>query len=114
MRFAMPLLVAFYRSRARRVRRSGTASRSRSRSDRPAEDAPGSKPDPVETRQTDTVSTIHPALSDFAVDPDEEEIEMTKVFQEGWIQGSGVDLRSSEETHRGTAPHVVSSLSSSV
>jgi hypothetical protein len=74
-----------------------------------AEDAPGSKPDPVETRQTTTdYHEFILALSDFAVDPDEEE--MTKVFQEAGFKEAGVDLRFFGETHRGTAPHVVSSF----
>ena len=74
-----------------------------------AEDAPGSKPDPVETRQTTVdFDEFIVALSEFAVDPDTEE--MTTVFQEAGFKGSGVDTRFYGETHTFTAPHVFSSF----
>jgi hypothetical protein len=74
-----------------------------------AEDAPGSKPDPVERRQT-TVAfrKFIAALSDLAVDPDEKD--MTRVFQEAGFKRAGVDARFFAETHTGTAPHVFSSF----
>lgn len=74
-----------------------------------AEDAPGSKLDPVETRQTTVeFDEFIAALSERAVDPDEEE--MTTVFQEAGFKGAGVDARFFGETHTFTAPHVFSSF----
>jgi hypothetical protein len=74
-----------------------------------AEDAPGSKLDPVETRQTTVdFDEFIAALSERAVDPDEEE--MTTVFQEAGFKGAGVDARFFAETHTFTAPHVFSSF----
>lgn len=74
-----------------------------------AEDAPGTKPDPVETRQTTVdFDEFIAALSERAVDPDEEE--MTTVFQEAGFKGDGVDARFFGETHTFTAPHVFSSF----
>lgn len=74
-----------------------------------AEDAPGSKPDPVETRQTTAdFDEFIAALSERAVDPDKEE--MTTVFQEAGFKGGGMDARFFGETHTFTAPHVFSSF----
>ena len=74
-----------------------------------AEDAPGSKPDPVETRQTTVdFDEFIAALSELAVDPDKEET--TTVFQEAGFKGSGVDTRFFGETHTFTARHVFSSF----
>jgi hypothetical protein len=74
-----------------------------------AEDAPETKPDPVEKRQTtvdfDEFSAV---VSDFAVDPDQEEL--TTVFQKAGFKGGGVDARFFGETHSRTAPHVFSSF----
>jgi hypothetical protein len=57
-----------------------------------AEDAPGSKPDPDETRQTVAdFEAFIAALSELAVDPDKEEA--TTVFQEAGFKGAGVDTR---------------------
>ena len=74
-----------------------------------AEDAPGSKPDPVETRQTTVdFDEFIAALSERMVDPDQEE--MTTVFQEAGFKGGGVDARFFGETHTFTVPHVFSSF----
>ena len=75
-----------------------------------AEDAPGSKADPDETRQTTVVfDEFIAASSEVFVDPDREE--MTTVFQDAGFKGSGVDTRFYGETHTpGSSPHVVSSF----
>ncbi len=75
-----------------------------------AEEAPGSKPDPVEKRQTTTdFDEFITALSDFAVDPDLEET--TTLFTDAGFKSSGVDTRFFGETHTpGTSPHVISSF----
>jgi hypothetical protein len=74
-----------------------------------AEDAPGSKPDPVEMRQTTVdFDEFLAALSERAVDPDKEE--MTTVFQEAGFKGAGEDARFFGETHTFTAPHVFNSF----
>ena len=75
-----------------------------------AEDAPGSKPDPVETRQTtEDFDEFIAALGEHSVDPDEEE--MTTVFEEAGFKGSGIDTRFFGETHTpGESPHVISSF----
>ena len=73
-----------------------------------AEEAPGSKPDPVETRQTTTnFDEFVATLGERAIDPDQEEV--TKVFREAGFEGAGEDLRFFGETHAPGAPHVVSS-----
>ena len=75
-----------------------------------AEDAPGSKPDPVETRQTTVdFDEFIAGLSEVSIDPDMEE--MTTVFQDAGFKGAGVDTRFFGETHTpGSSPHVVSSF----
>lgn len=75
-----------------------------------AEEAPGSKPDPVETRQTTAdYDEFIATLSERAVDPNEEE--MTEVFQEAGFNGAGVDTRFYGETHTpGQSTHVASSF----
>jgi hypothetical protein len=75
-----------------------------------AEDAPGSKPDPDETRQTAAdFDAFMAALNELAVDPGDDEV--STVFQEGDFKGAGVDTRFYGETHTpGTSPHVVSSF----
>lgn len=74
-----------------------------------AEDAPGSKPDPVETRQTTVdFDEFIAALSERAIDPDKED--MTKVFREAGFKGAGVDTRFFGETHSPDLPHVNSSF----
>ena len=53
-----------------------------------AEDAPGSKPDPVEKRETTVDFDVFiPALREFSIDPDREE--MTEVFQDAGFKGAG-------------------------
>jgi hypothetical protein len=74
-----------------------------------AEDAPGTKPDPVEERQTTVDLDEFIALShELLIDPGDSE--MTTVFQEAGFKGAGVDARFYGATHVGTAPHVVSSF----
>jgi hypothetical protein len=75
-----------------------------------AEDASGSKPDPVETRQTTVdFDEFIVGLTDASIDPDTEE--MTTVFQDAGFKGAGVDTRFFGETHTpGSSPHVISSF----
>jgi hypothetical protein len=75
-----------------------------------AEDAPGSKPDPVETRQTTADSDEFIAtLRERAVDPDNEE--MTDVFEGAGFKAAGVDTRFYGATHTPSrSTHVVSSF----
>jgi hypothetical protein len=74
-----------------------------------AGDAPGTKPDPVETRQTTAdFDEFIAVLRERAVDPDDEE--MTTVFQDAGFESAGVDLRFYGETHAPAAPHLVSSF----
>ena len=74
-----------------------------------AAEAPGTKPDPVETRETtedfdDFIAALRPAL----IDPDDEE--MTTVFQEADFKSAGLDVRFYGDTHSPTAPHLFSSF----
>ena len=74
-----------------------------------AKDAPSSKSDPVETRQsTVDFDEFIVALGDLAVDPDTEE--MTDVFSEAGFEGAIIDTRFIGATHRPGAPHIVSSV----
>ena len=75
-----------------------------------AEDAPGSKPDPDETRQTTVdYDEFIATLNERAIDPDDEEV--TTAFDEAGFKGAGVDTRFYGETHTpGVSPHVVSSF----
>jgi hypothetical protein len=75
-----------------------------------AEDAPGSKADPVEKRETTTdYTTFISALSDSSIDPDREE--MTTVFEDEDFKSAGVDARWFGETHSPeTSVHVFSSF----
>ena len=71
-----------------------------------AEDAPGTKTDPVETRQTtadldEFITAIGPHAM---IDPDREE--MTTVFQEAGFKWAGEDSRFFGETHKPSAPHL--------
>jgi hypothetical protein len=74
-----------------------------------AEDAPGSKPDPVEKRQTTVdFDEFIAELSDLAINPDKQE--MTSVFKDAGFKGAGVDTRFFGETHTpGQSTHVASS-----
>ena len=73
-----------------------------------AEEAPGSKPDPVETRETTAdFDEFIAGLSERAVDPDNEE--MTEVFKGAGFKSAGTDTRFYGETHTpGQSTHVVS------
>lgn len=72
------------------------------------EDAPGSKPDPVEKRQQTTdFDEFIIGLSDFAVDPNKEE--MTEVFRGAGFRGAIADTRFFGEKHSRSAPHISSS-----
>ena len=74
-----------------------------------AEDAPGSKPDPVETPQaTEDFDEFIDELGDLSIDPDTEE--MTAVFEEAGFEGARTETRFYGETHTRTAPHVHSSV----
>ena len=75
-----------------------------------AADAPGSKPDPVEKRQTTTdFDTFISALSDSSIDPDREE--MTTVFEDEDFKSAGLDARFFGQTHSPeTSVHVFSSF----
>jgi hypothetical protein len=75
-----------------------------------AEEAPGSKPDPDETRQTVVdFDAFIAALRDVVIDPGDDE--MTTVFQDSAFKGAGLDTRFYGETHTpGTSPHVASSF----
>ena len=75
-----------------------------------AEDAPGSKADPDELRETTVdFDEFIAAAGERFIDADTEE--MTTVFQEAGFKGSGVDTRFYGETHTpGESPHVVSSF----
>ena len=73
------------------------------------EDAPGSKPDPVETRQTtDDFDEFIRVLGELAVDPDNEE--MTAVFMDAGFEGAIIDTRFFGETHSQSSPHIGSSV----
>ena len=74
------------------------------------EDAPGSKPDPVEKRQTTTdFDDFISALSDSSIDPDRDE--MTTVFNDAGFKSAGLDARFFGETHSPeTSVHVFSSF----
>ena len=74
-----------------------------------AADAPGTKPDPVEKRQTTAdFDEFIAALREALIDPDREE--MTTVFQEAGFKRAGLDARFYGETHSFTAPHLFSSF----
>jgi len=72
------------------------------------EDAPGSKPDPIEKgQQTADFDEFIDALSELAIDPDKET--MTEVFREAGFQEAIADARFFGETHSMTSPHIFSS-----
>jgi hypothetical protein len=74
-----------------------------------AEDAPGSKPDPVEKRETTVdFDGFIVALSERVVDPDIED--MNKVFEGAGFKRAGADARFFGQTHSPTARHVFSSF----
>jgi hypothetical protein len=73
-----------------------------------AQDAPGSKADPVEKRETTTdFDTFVSKLRDFSVDPDE----LTTLFKDAGFKSAGVDTRYFGQTHSSeTSVHVFSSF----
>ena len=75
-----------------------------------AEDAPGTKPDPVEKRETTTDYAIFiPALKDQSIDPDSDEL--AEVFDDAGFESAGTDTRFFGETHSPeTSNHVFSSF----
>jgi hypothetical protein len=75
-----------------------------------AADAPGSKPDPVEKRETTTDYAIFiPALAERSIDPDTDE--MAEVFESADFKSAGVDARFFGQTHSPeTSVHVFSSF----
>ena len=75
-----------------------------------AADAPGSKPDPIEKRETTTdFDTFISALSDASIDPDRDE--MTTLFKDAGFKSAGVDARFYGQTHSPeTSVHVFSSF----
>jgi hypothetical protein len=75
-----------------------------------AQDAPGSKPDPVEKRETTTDFAIFiPALTESSIDPDTDE--MNEVFENAGFKSAGLDARFFGETHSSeTSVHVFSSF----
>jgi hypothetical protein len=75
-----------------------------------AEDAPGSKPDPVEKRATTAdFDAFIASLSDLSIDPDNDEL--TTLFQDAGFEGAGIDTRFFGETHSPeSSPHVNSSF----
>lgn len=73
------------------------------------EDAPSSKPDPVEKRQTTVdFDEFIDAMSSLAIDPDMDEL--TDVFTEAGFETAIVDTRFYGETHIGGAPHITSGV----
>ncbi len=73
------------------------------------EDAPGSKPDPVETRQTTVdFDEFIRVLGELAVDPDTEE--MTAVFRDAGFEAAIIDTRFFGDTHSPTSRHIFSSV----
>ncbi len=73
------------------------------------EDAPGSKPDPVETGQTTVdLNEFIVVMNDLAINPDMEEL--TDVFTEAGFVAANLDTRFFGETHTPDAPHVNSSV----
>jgi len=75
-----------------------------------AADAPGSKPDPVEKRETTTdLDAFISALSNFSVDPDRDKL--TTLFKHAGFKSAGVDTRFFGKTHSSeTSVHVFSSF----
>jgi hypothetical protein len=75
-----------------------------------AEDAPGTKPDPVETRRTTMdFDEFIASLSDGLIDANPEE--MNEVFEKAGFKSAGLDARFFGETHSPEqSPHVFSSF----
>jgi hypothetical protein len=75
-----------------------------------AEDAPGSKPDPVEERETTTDFAVFiSTLTEGSINPDPDEI--NEVFENAGFESAGVDARFFGKTHSPeTSPHAFSSF----
>jgi hypothetical protein len=75
-----------------------------------AADAPGSKADPVETRQTTVdFDEFIAALGERSIDPDTDE--MTRLFNDAGFKSAGADARFFGQTHSPeTSVHVFSSF----
>jgi len=74
-----------------------------------AADAPGSKLDPEEGRQTaDDLDQFIAIFSQHMVDPDRDE--MTTVFEEAAFEEAGTEVRFYGETHSPDEPHIFSSF----
>jgi hypothetical protein len=74
-----------------------------------AEDAPGSKPDPVEKGGTTVdFDEFMRVLGDLAIDPDTKE--MTAVFKKAGFEGAASSTRFFGETHTRYAPHIFNSV----
>jgi hypothetical protein len=68
-------------------------------------DAPGSKPDPVETRRTpDDLDAFIAAFTPALIDPDRDE--MTTVFEDAGFTQAGLQVRFFGETHDTAEGHV--------
>ncbi|MDQ3379172.1 MAG: hypothetical protein M3546_02455 [Actinomycetota bacterium] len=73
------------------------------------EDAPGSKTDPVEKRQTTVdLDEFIDVLNNVAIDPDADEL--NDVFLEAGFEAAILDTRFYGETHNPDAPHITSSV----
>ena len=71
-----------------------------------AKDVPGSKPDPVEVRQTpEDLDEVVNVFANFANAPDMDEI--TNVFKKAGVEEAVLDSRYIGKTHTGEAPHVI-------
>ena len=71
-----------------------------------SEDVPGSKPDPVEVRQTpENLEESVNVFANFSNAPDLDEI--TNVFKKAGVEGVVLDSRYSGKTHTGTEPHYI-------
>jgi hypothetical protein len=72
-----------------------------------AADAPGTKPDPVETGETAAdLDEFIPAFTPALIDPDEEE--MTTLFEGAGFVRAGLDVRFYGKTHSPDARHLFS------
>ena len=71
-----------------------------------AKDVPGSKPDPVEVRQTpENLDEVVNVFANFSNAPDLDEI--TSVLKKAGVEEAVLDSRYSGKTHTGEAPHVI-------
>ena len=71
-----------------------------------SEDVPGSKPDPVEVRQTpENLDEFVNVFANFSNAPDLDEI--TNVFKKAGVEGAVLDSRYTGKTHTGKEPHFI-------